>query len=1232
MNHLTVLVAWHDSGWNGRICKNPKENKFCEVPVWIRRGKYGFYNVMENNIVKYKRIPNSDCNSNRDQPYRVAIGNKWYVCPFEIRMFDNENNSLIYALVGKRIRNMDKYNKIADFIEKLEYFYNNSKSLCFVHCNESPFESKIVCACIKPREKLIKLRTDESSKDGVKFTEKLVEFKDIIERVEKGEKLVEEERDNITKVMKRRSYFTIEMTYRPEDVVFIIPYQELAEYYGGYDEIPEEYILEVPQEASKSFYNSFLSNELAISILEQALRIVEKINKELKDNPKLFDYLKMFREKFMLEFSEFPERIKNCLRELKAIKFRYPGLSAVLRYLGVDNAVSFHIDAVKDGREEDMYNTVKNALTRKEECLEFGINMDVINKFNGMNKDKRTFLVDYLPYYNLMRHQIEEILKQYDKDFINLKDVLDNPYLLYEDLKPKEDFEITFWEIDGWEYNRQDKFDIIDKRRIRAMLIAILRKAKSDGHTILPLPQENLPSVRLTLRDYFNRINDLLPDERKMDFERFLELIDKYKDFISEKVWIGETDFKDEIGRIYKVRLFALKEIRDKEQYIEEFINKMLEKEHSVSVSDDEIEKLLREDRPPKGISEEEYDRAIKNQVVAVKIMLKNGCSILTGLAGSGKTYTIKALLKLICEHEKPRRVVILAPTGKASVRIREVLKSEKDKMGNILDAYREIEEPMTIHRFLTKYGNFDWEYYTFKPRGKQSIDVLIIDEASMVGTELLHDLLQCIDETRLKRLIFVGDANQLPPIEAGKPFFDLYNHLLRKEDEGKGKYIAKLEVCLRSESRKIVELSRLFIGSIDKSEKERIIDELIGSRENINDNLVKYSLKDNDGTEKVVVLVWQGDENRFYEALEYAIDELIKENNGNPNNYREFFKHFVFDDEIQILTPTKMKGKFGSFKINQWIRVDSKYTEGKRELFIRQDFVCGKGFADKVIQTVNNWNLDVYDYINGKRVRRHGVFNGMMGYVSYTSTSGKVVKFYFPKVQAFIRHDQIKYAYAITTHKSQGSEFDNVIFVLPRSRFISKELMYTALTRAVKRLFIITDDISNQFDYNHSELGKRYSILFNACIDPRAYPENLRIITLKGDIVRSWQECLIANLLYYENMNYSYEPSLEISDKSVVPDFRLYSEYDKTILWEHFGMMDYENYRNYVNEKIKLYETNGYAIVELKSMNEQKLTEIFDKYNKILIVSYPEDVRNSKDLYDKIKTLKRCLHIKNAT
>jgi len=1228
MTHLAVLVAWHDSGWNGRVCRNPKENKFCEVPIWIKRGKYGFYTVIENNVTKFKRIPSSDCNSNRNKPYNIAIGNKWYVCPFEMRMFDGEHNLLIYALVGKRIRSMDK-NKIVDFVESLEYFYNNSKSLCFTYCNESPLENKIVCACIKPREKLIKFRTDESNKNGVKSIEKSVNFKDIIEKAEKGEKLVLEERDDRTKVMKKRSYFTIELMYEPKDVVFIIPYQELAEYYGGYDKIPEEFVLKVPQEVSKSFYNNFLSNELAISILEQALKIIEKINEKLKDDPKLLDYLKMFREKF-INISEFPDRIKECIKQLKNYPgFKYPGLPSVLRYLGSDRAISIYIDAVKNEKEKEMYNSIKESLKRGEICPEYGIVGRVLNEFNRRAKYIREFLMDYLPFYDLTRTQIEEIIKQHNK-FIDIEKFLENPYLLYEDLKPKEDvIELSFWEIDGWEFNRlRDNFNLIDKHRIRAMLIAILRRALNDGHTVLPQPLRDLPSVKIDLKHYFDLISDLLPEDRRVDFERFLELIEENKEFISEKVWIGETEFKDELNRGHEIKLLALREIREKEESIENFINQMIEKEYDINIIDDNIEKLLAS-REPEGISKEEYKKAVNDQIKAVKVLLSNGCSILTGSAGSGKTYTIKALLELVCKHEKPRNITILAPTGKASVRIREVIK-------DVLERYnRIINEPMTIHRFITKHSDFDRDYYIFKPEVKEPIDILIIDEASMVGTELLYDLLQCVDETNLKRIIFIGDNNQLPPIEAGKPFFDLYNYLQTLERERGRKYIAKLEICLRSESRKIVELSKLYKYSTDKSEKERIMDELISNMEMISDNLIKYSLKDN-GIERVVIVVWRGDDERFYEALEYAIDKLIEENGGNPNDYRDFFNHFVFNDEIQILTPTKMRGKFGSFRVNYWIRDDSKYTEKVRDRLIQYDFACSENFADKVIQTVNNWNLDVWNYKIRQEIKKHGVFNGMMGYVAYTRDRKRIIRFYFPTIQIFINKikDQLEYAYAITTHKSQGSEFYNIIFILPPNlgRFVSKELMYTALTRSIKKLCIIVkDNINELFELGKfSEVNSRYSILLNAQIDPRAHPESLRIITLRGDIVRSWQECLIANMLCYENVDYVYEPKFEMSHMNLIPDFELNSKYEKIIFWEHFGMTDNEDYRRYANKKLRLYEKGGFGIIELRSLDERKIKDIFNNYNKILIVSYTEDVRNSHDLYKKIKILKKLLHIKS--
>ena len=130
-----------------------------------------------------------------------------------------------------------------------------------------------------------------------------------------------------------------------------------------------------------------------------------------------------------------------------------------------------------------------------------------------------------------------------------------------------------------------------------------------------------------------------------------------------------------------------------------------------------------------------------------------------------------------------------------------------------------------------------------------------------------------------------------------------------------------------------------------------------------------------------------------------------------------------------------------------------------------------------------------------------------------------------------------------------------------------------------------------------------------------------MRIITLNGDIVRSWQECLIANILYYEDINYEYEVPYE----NILPDFKLNSKYEnKIILWEHLGMMDNEEYKKNAKEKLKAYEDYGFYIIKISDVDEESFEEIFNENDKILIVSTYEDVRNSKELYDKIKILKK--------
>ncbi|CAB3289126.1 putative Exodeoxyribonuclease V [Methanocaldococcus lauensis] len=1244
--HLTTLIAWHDSGWNGKICRNPKANKYCESFRYIKKGKFGLQ--YGNKPIEKIKCENNAGKIANEVEYN---GKKWDACGNEINLFyQYKFNSMVYGwTVNKKI---DVLKDI--FLDYWFNFYYNNDALCFLYCRENPvIDDKLLVACVKPKVK--KLVVECNLNKNKKVISKEIEEQNFnkLNNEEFYKSLFKDFKDKDY----RKIYPYISIEFDPEDIIFIIPYQELGEYFG-YENIPEELILDIPNELKKSFLytTNFLPNEFSCIILEKALEIIKNIKNLMEEHEKLKKKLKEFRN---IEIEKYEERIKKQLDELKKLKIKYPSLPSVLRFCGVEEAISMYIDAVKNGKEDEMYNEVKEYLKENKPNPNWKIDRMVLNNFNKLSNSKHDFLLNYIPYYSLTKSQIEEIFKQHDKGFINIEKVLDNPYLLYEELKPKEQLflDISFWELDSWERRRlgEDNFDIINKHRIRALLIAILKKALLDGHTVLPLAPKDLPSVKKDLKYYYNEINKYISEKVRLDFDRFLELIDKHEDYIKEKIWIDKTTFKDELDRTYNIKLFALKDIRKMEVYIEEKINKMLGKYWNVEICEEEIKEKLKKLKEKKSINipKELYKEAIKDQSKAIKTLLENGCSILTGPAGTGKTTVIKVLLDIICEKENPKDIVILTPTGKAGVRV-------KDALEDIINKYKCIKSPTTIHKFIKDCSRFDWEYKEFEITTKKDVDILIIDEASMVGTELLYKLLQCIDLGKLKRIIFIGDVNQLPPVEAGKPFFDLYQYLKRKENKDK-QYIAELKICLRAESRKIVEFSELFLN-INKESKYKIIKELKLSEEVMN-GFTKYSLKDEKGIERITVLIWK-DNSQKAKALEYAIDEIIRDYGGNPDNYRDFFKCFVYYDKAQILTYTKNRGFLSSYWINQWIRDDSKYiNESIRNYFIRYQFTCGWGYADKVIQTENIWNLDVWDYKRQMSISNHGVFNGMMGYVSFTRYKDRVVKFYFPTVQAYIgiskntkeklinylkrnykslryknkeelmknlknkfllNTEKLEYAYAITTHKSQGSEFENVIFVLPKYSNISKELIYTAITRAKKKLYIITDSLDSLFNAGkYSEVIGRYSILFNSPIDPRHYPEDLRIITLKGDIVRSWQECLIANLLYYEGIDYKYE----IPYENLIPDFMINNKEDKIILWEHLGMMDNEEYKKNAEEKLKVYENNGFYIIKIRDIDTENFKKVFEENDKLLIVSTTDDIRNSRELYDKIKILKDVLN-----
>lgn len=177
--------------------------------------------------------------------------------------------------------------------------------------------------------------------------------------------------------------------------------------------------------------------------------------------------------------------------------------------------------------------------------------------------------------------------------------------------------------------------------------------------------------------------------------------------------------------------------------------------------------------------------------------------------------------------------------------------------------------------------------------------------------------------------------------------------------------------------------------------------------------------------------------------------------------------------------------------------------------------------------------------------------------------------------------------AYAITIHKSQGSDFDTVLVVLPKSgRILSRELIYTALTRARKKLILlIQDNISWLIEYTKpqmSVLAKRNTNLFSTSvredISNIPYAEGLIHTTLKpGLIVRSKSEVIIANMLYERGIDFEYERMIEDNGRRCIPDFTFEDASGDTILWEHLGMLDNPAYKESWEKKRDFYKSIGY-------------------------------------------------------
>ena len=407
-------------------------------------------------------------------------------------------------------------------------------------------------------------------------------------------------------------------------------------------------------------------------------------------------------------------------------------------------------------------------------------------------------------------------------------------------------------------------------------------------------------------------------------------------------------------------------------------------------------------------------------QIEAVKDAVENGVQIVTGGPGTGKTTIVKCILHLF--KNLGQRVVLCAPTGRAAKRLSEATG----------------EDARTIHRLLDLDYKDGQGCFTYNDQTRLPADVIIVDEMSMVDEYVFNSLVKAINNGA--RLVLVGDKDQLASVGAGNVLGDLI---------ASGKFPVSY-------------LTQIYRQSEDSH--------IIPNAHKINNG--EMPLMDNKSKDFFF------EEKASAEEIARTTIDLVT---------KRLPKYLgVRPDEIQVLCPMK-RGSAGIYVLNRHLQAVLNPPSKEKKEFRCGEFVFREG--DKVMQMQNNYQQEWTQTTGFKVERGLGVYNGDIGVIESINMHIMqfIVRFEDDKVAIYQYEDaeQLALAYAVTIHKSQGSEFDAVVIALDANYMLqSRNLLYTAVTRAKKLVVIAGSRATVGRMVKNNETARRYSLLVNLIND----------------------------------------------------------------------------------------------------------------------------------------------------
>ena len=417
-------------------------------------------------------------------------------------------------------------------------------------------------------------------------------------------------------------------------------------------------------------------------------------------------------------------------------------------------------------------------------------------------------------------------------------------------------------------------------------------------------------------------------------------------------------------------------------------------------------------DRQIQAIAKESGIEYSEEQTQAIRETATSGLLLITGGPGTGKTTILRGILELLGQNQL--RCLLAAPTGRAAKRLTEVTGEDASTIHRLLEAGI---DPATGKMFFARDAE-----------NPLKCDAVIVDEMSMVDVSLLYSLLQAIPTG--KRLILVGDPDQLPPVGPGFPFGDM----------------------LRSGSLPTVRLTEIF----RQAQKSLIV---------MNAHRV------NQGEMPDLKCV-SSDFFFMRRTSEEAVCTLIRDLCAT----RLPQKMGIPTDQIQVLSPTR-KGAVGTVNLNRLLQAALNPQSPDKKERSYGDYQFREG--DRVMQIRNNYDI-LWKKADGSAVGA-GIFNGDVGRIQTIDPASETLTVLFDDRLAeydFTQLGELEPAYAMTVHKSQGSEYRAVILTAWNGSpyLLSRSILYTAITRARELLIIVGREETVGVMVENARKNRRYS------------------------------------------------------------------------------------------------------------------------------------------------------------